>query len=109
MLPRVLRLPGRMVGRVSQKGKKINLPSFYIKYLMTSGRSFRTSIVVSKKVDNRATQRNLIKRRVAHIIREFIPNIHFSADVVISIKAVKTFEEYKKELEQWLIKLLSQP
>lgn len=105
MLPRFLRLPGAVVGRVSQKGNKVNLPSFYIKYLPNSGRSIRTAIVVSKKVDNRATARNLIKRRVANIIRDNAANIHLVADVVISIKASKTYEEYKKELEQWFAKL----
>ena len=109
MLPRFLRLPGRIVGRVRQKGNKINLPSFYVKYLTTNRRSIRTAIVVSKKIDKRATQRNLIKRRVAHIIRDSAVNIHFAADIVISVKVGKTYEEYKKELEQWFAKLPSHP
>lgn len=105
MLPRSLRLPGRAVGRVSQKGNKVNLPSFYIKYLPTAGRSTRTAIVVSKKVDNRATQRNLIKRRVAQIIHNNAADIHLPADVVISVKASKTYQEYKNELEKWFAEL----
>lgn len=96
-----------MVGRVSQKGDKVNLPSFYIKHLSTSRRAIRVAIVVSKKVDKRATARNLIKRRVAQIIRGNVANIHLAADVVISVKVIKTYEEYKKELEEWFAKLPS--
>ena|GEM_PF-5052088 len=57
--------------------------------------------MVSRKVNTRATVRNLMRRRVAQICMTNTQKIG-SRDVIISVKKQATQEIYEKEILQWL-------
>ncbi len=58
----------------------------------------RFGFVVSKKISNQATVRNLIKRRISEAVRAYLPRVKPEYDLVIIARAgikEKNFEEIK--------------
>lgn len=77
--------------------------------LKTAGNNLdlnRFAFVVSKKIDKRATQRNLLRRRLSSCVEEIFDRIKVGNDFVIYPKpeaALVKREEVLKELESQFI------
>lgn len=102
-----------MIGRVAapkelptvefilKRGKRYESPLFTIWKLDKKKTPFRSFIICSRKVDKRATRRNLLKRRVREILRKDFAKIYRTSDIAIRIKPVgnnKKSIEFKKAL-----------
>ena len=86
--------------------------AFYSPVLMVRAKAntlpnSRFAIIVSNRVSKKATQRNLIKRRLREIVRHFLPQLETGADVailaspkIISQGKVLGYQEMFRELEQ---------
>lgn len=68
-----------------RSGKRQIFPYIDLTILSISESPVRCSIIVSTKIDKRATRRNRMKRLVSESIRHFLPYIH-TADIVIRVK-----------------------
>jgi ribonuclease P protein component len=79
---------------IYRRGKYKATALFSVHYLPNRFGFSRIGIVVTKKISKKATERNLIKRRVREIAREMLPKIKGNFDVVISIKKLATEKEY---------------
>lgn len=71
-------------------------------FLATSGGSEKTrfGLVVSKKVDKRATARNKIRRQLGELLRQLEP-VTPPLDVVIIVLRSADFADYQQALNQW--------
>jgi len=99
---------------VFKKGRWQDAPFLTIKFLASQGPAphhaaqdpaSRFCFSVSNKVSKLATKRNLIKRRLRHIIRELLPQIKNGYDVVVVAKPeiIKmSYQIIKQTLEQTL-------
>lgn len=88
---------------VFKKGRWQDAPFLTIKFLAVQGPASRFCFLVSNKVSKLATTRNLIKRRLRHMIRELLPQIKGGYDVVVVAKPeiVKmSYQIMKQMLEQ---------
>ena len=97
---------------VFKKGRWQDAPFLTIKFLASQGPAphhaaqdpaSRFCFSVSNKVSKLATKRNLIKRRLRHIIRELLPQIKGGYDMVVIVKPeiIKaSYQEIKQMLEQ---------
>lgn len=85
---------------------------FYSPVLMVKAKAndlshSRFAIIVSNKVSKKATERNLIKRRLREIVRHLLPNLETGADVAIlaSPKIISSqgkifkYQDMRKEIE----------
>ena len=66
----------------------------------------RFAIIVSKKISNRATVRNLAKRRIKSIISSLYDRMIGKVNIVISLKHFKKeipFSEIHQDLEELMI------
>ncbi|MFB6212794.1 MAG: ribonuclease P protein component [Candidatus Magasanikbacteria bacterium] len=58
-------------------------------------------IIVSKDVSKKATKRNLIKRRIRGVFRDFIESDNYDYTVIVNPEAENfSFWELKNEIEQ---------
>jgi ribonuclease P protein component len=71
------------VMRVLRKGRAVFTNLLGVKALPNSDGKVRITVVVSTKVHKRATERNLIKRRVREVLRKFIPGFKKPIDMVV--------------------------
>ena len=67
---------------VFKRGRKID-NKFFAVWLYAHGRPSRATVIVSKKIDKRATARNLLKRRVREALRTVLPRLSPTADIVV--------------------------
>jgi len=86
MLKSTQRLSTNRISWLLKKGFKFNNEYFSVKFHLNKESGNRYSIVVSKKIKALATDRNLIRRQIAEILRQF-PSAAKPADYVIMIKA----------------------
>ncbi len=102
--------------RVMEKGKRTvtrNLTVFWLSSVSSSSditsklpkAPLRIGITVSKKVDKRASRRNLIKRRIRELFRTEIQHTNLSGDLVLIARPqpegeIPTFEQIRKEVLQ---------
>ncbi len=87
-------------------GKSLVSPSFVLRYEENSQQEAKFAVVVSKKVDKRATVRNKIKRKFLNILKE--SSADQKESLVFFLKKVsldKTDEELKKEIKEVLNKI----
>ncbi len=85
--------------RVFKKGKSIKSDFLFLKFCDNNLNESRFGIIVSKKVSKRAVDRNKIKRKTRHRIKELLPEIKKGKDVALIILFKK--EEIKiKEIFQ---------
>ena len=68
---------------VFNKGKNFKIGSMVFKILKSDFNKIRVGFVVSKKVSNKATIRNKVKRRMRSIVQGQLVNISSSADIII--------------------------
>jgi len=76
--------------------------------LKSADKTVQFGISISRKVSKRAVVRNRIKRRIKAILRQQLPNISESWQIVIVVRpaAVEcSFDEFLRELEYLLKKL----
>lgn len=86
---------------IYRRGRYQSTALFSIHYLPSKRNLTRFGIVISKKITKKATERNLLKRRVREIARELQPKIIGKYDIVISIKKPvleKDFNELRKSI-----------
>lgn len=74
------------VKKVFLKGKKYHFQPFFLWLYDKKELPFRSLVVCSKKVDKRATRRNLLKRRFREVLRRDIRRLFPTADVIVQIK-----------------------
>lgn len=80
------------------------MPKIVVKEKPKGSQNKPLVVVVGKKVSKKATKRNLIKRRVRSIMREFIKRQKKDYTVIVGSGAKNLdFKEMKKEIENQLL------
>lgn len=90
------------IKRLIQSGKTFFLPQLTIKYLINSDNIPKIGLVVSNKVDKRASARNLLKRRLREINRSLLKDLKPNYSLLIIAKKAAlalSFAELKKQIE----------
>lgn len=82
---------------VMAKGKAGYRPILMFKFIKNNLKISRVGIIVSNKVSKKASQRNLIKRRIREIIRLIFKNLKSGYDIVI-VASPKIIDEQGKVL-----------
>ena len=82
------------IARVLRQGRFIGAEFFTLKFLGNNLDASRFCFVVSSKVAKQATQRNLIKRRLRHVVRDLLPQIKLGYDIVILTQATSKEAPY---------------
>jgi len=106
MLPKKQRLTKNQVDFVFRKGKSASTCLFIAKCFPNKINSNRFCVVVSKKIDNRATERNHLRRQIYEAIRipTKILSVHNrNLDCIIIVKQknkTSNFSEIKKGIIQ---------
>lgn len=86
MLPRENRLKKEKdFEAVFKEGKGFTCGRLRIKYVCNRLDSTRFGFIVSKKYSKKASERNLIKRRMREIIRKMMPEIKNGCDIVLLV------------------------
>lgn len=71
-------------------------------------RPTRIGIVISNKIDKRATRRNELKRKIRAIVREILPEINGGHDIIIQVKKAPEypydFHKIRSQIESALTK-----
>jgi ribonuclease P protein component len=102
MLKRIYRITkDKEFQAIYRRGRFQSTALFSINYLPAKRDLSRIGIVVSKKITKKATERNLIKRRVREIARELHPRLKGNFDIIISVKkpvAEADFQEMKNTI-----------
>jgi len=108
MLPRKLKIPKSLIPLVIKSGKSNRSPSLMIRVLEKKElESSLFTVVIAKKVSKKATDRNLIKRRIYNAIRFYLRTIKpgFMFLIMPQNESLKTnLEGFKKEINEMLIK-----
>lgn len=89
---------------VFKKGKSLKSSFLIFKELKNNLKEPRIGFVVSKKVSNKATVRNKIKRRLrAAVLTELKKNKKFIDIVIIALPSIKNkkFSEIKKSVSEF--------
>lgn len=89
---------------VFKKGLGSGSMGLTVKYLENDKKIFRLAVIVSKKVAKKATQRNLLRRRLKEIIRKYSSQL-IGWDVILIAKPElikKSFPELTETLERTL-------
>lgn len=106
MLPRKYRLAKEKDFKMlARKGTSFFVKELGIKYLKNNLPHSRFAFIVSNKIDQRATVRNKIKRRLREIIHQKLGKIKKGLDILIITKPeIKNFDfwQIKKILEKIL-------
>jgi len=104
MLPKPNRLPGYRIPQVKAQGKAWFGSLFTLLVLTTSESVFRLGLVVSKKIDKRAVQRNRLKRQLRQIIKNQLDWLPQANDCLLLVKK-KIIEVDSLTIEPELIDL----
>jgi ribonuclease P protein component len=91
---------------VASQGMAVYSPTLVIKNINNDFKYSRFGFIVSNKVSKKASQRNLIKRRLREIIRKNLEKIIKGKDIVIIVSPkiitsqgkVMTYEQIEKDL-----------
>ncbi len=91
---------------VHRKGKSLANRYFRIKFLITSNKEPRATVIVSQKVYKLATDRNNIKRRIRPHLGMLLTELKKPLDVMLIVQSqVKNLK--KRELQEQLEALFS--
>ncbi len=88
--------------KVFKEGKRINNKNISISYIYND--KTKTSVVVGKKIAKKATERNLLRRRVYFILRKNFDLVK-NKQIIVFVKKNITYGILKKEIEEILFKL----
>lgn len=110
-LPRKYRLTkDKEIRKVNLKGQTIKGPLFVVKLIENNLEHSRIAVIVSKKVSNKAVDRNLVKRRITESLTTIYKNfLKINFDITITaIPAIlgKPLKEIKSNLDQTTKKIL---
>jgi ribonuclease P protein component len=86
---------------VNNKGKRKHSSLFSLIFLKGKQEYTRCAIVVPKKIYNKATQRNKIKRKILNFLKEIYPQIPTPYDIVVMVRSnldEKTPEDIQNDL-----------
>lgn len=81
--------------KIYSDGKSANADSIFLKFIKNNKTETRIGFVVSKKVSNKAVERNLIKRILRNYCREKISEMVPGLDIVVIAK--KEIKNLSKE------------
>jgi len=108
MLPKENRLKKKKdFQSISGKGKELRNGFLILKFLKNNLEISRFGFVVSKKISNKATIRNKVKRRLREILRIYLPKIKLGYDLIFFTRKgieEKKFQEIKEKVEYLLTK-----
>lgn len=100
MLPKINRLRlEKHFRNVFNNGKTIENRLFKIKFLENQKKHIRFGFIVGTKFSKKATQRNLIKRRLRVAVKIFLKNTKSGLDIVIWPKTGVKDVKYQKLIE----------
>lgn len=102
MLNKRYRLPAFNIKKVCHKGDTLRGKILIVKMLENSSQNSRFAFVISSKAVKKATQRNLIKRRISEIVRSLIDKLETKKDFVFIVKKEASFQELKEEISRLL-------
>lgn len=92
MIPRKNRLrQERDFSRVFREGKRAHTPHFFVSAAKGLTSRPRAAVIVAARVIKKAQKRNLWKRRIREVLRQFLPEIKKNWDFAVVLK--KTPEE----------------
>ena len=93
----------KTIERIIKKGKKINNPLFFVKY-MNSNEGLKIAIAINAKKIPKAVERNKIKRRIKEVInKEIKKKEEVKKEIILSInKEIEktTYVKIEKEIEK---------
>lgn len=101
MLAKPNRLSGRLVVKVHAKGRLSRLPNLTIKSVTNNVGKPRLALVVPKKVDNRATKRNRLKRQILAILEPDIKTSSVGIDLLVMVYGNEQPVQVAKEVKKW--------
>lgn len=105
MLAKKYRLNGeREFRRVYSKGRYLTGKLVTIKYFFAIHQTLpKIGIVVSKKISNKSSVRNKIKRQISEVIFKSLPKLPDQIKMVIIVKKIpENFQGLKTEINQLL-------
>src|SRR3989344_1252727 len=89
------------IGLIFRKGQRRRSSLIAIWVYNKDRGPFRALIICSRKVDKRATRRNLLRRRVRDILRRDVELNFPKSDIIVEIQAVarnSSYSELKKDI-----------
>lgn len=75
MLPKKNRLSRRPLTLVIARGRKTTTTHLSLKVLSGNGATAKLSVVAGKRVARKATERNLLCRRLYHVLERLLPSL----------------------------------
>lgn len=100
MIKKEYRLPSYAFKKIYQKGQSERGEAFILKKLLTQRLFSRFGVVISTKVNKKATQRNLLRRRIFAIIFDLNDKIKPGFDYIVTVKKELDFKEAEKEIRK---------
>jgi len=91
--------------RIMRRGRAMANGDFLLKYVKADGSQSRFGFVISAKVSKKATERNLLKRRMREIVRGSIKSIAGGYNFVF-IARKSSLDLNFNELKEEIIRLL---
>ncbi len=105
VLPREKRIGKKMFKEVFQKSRQFSSQYFFAKVSKLKESEKNTfACVISSKISKKAVVRNLLKRRINHVIRENMSQIQHGLGIIIFPKKGAEELEFEK-IRQDLLKL----
>ncbi|MES2087936.1 MAG: ribonuclease P protein component [Patescibacteria group bacterium] len=102
MIPSNRKVGTRLFKDILEKGKSFHSESFSLRTVSLGSQPARFSVVVSKKIEKRAVQRNFMKRRMYALIRPYLSKAKSGLQAVFFLKkkiAKDPIEKLKTEIE----------
>lgn len=98
-----------VVARV--RGQTVHTPLFSVRCAQTKRKNYRLAVAVSKKIDNRATIRNRIRRRIFEAVRttRLLEGRPFDCVIYVKSPEVATInaQELENSLRKSIMKIIS--
>lgn len=102
MLPKKNKLNSFFFKIFSRKGQVVHTPLFSLRLIKHKYNNFRASVIVSKKIARKATERNLLKRRFFSVISQNKDLFKKDTSYVFMLKKDSVdaeFQEIKKSIQ----------
>lgn len=87
MLPKPYRIPSRFLRGVMRQKERIVHEGLELKMLKTTNEHLRCTIVVSTRIDKRATTRNRMRRLISESVRHLLSDVSGGYDVVLTLRS----------------------
>jgi len=86
MLPKPHRIPSSDVRHVMRRGRRYDVGDISCRISQNDTARFRLAIIISSKVDKRATRRNRMRRLMSESVQHLLPRLKGGYDVVFMPK-----------------------